>query len=72
MDGVGCVFAEKYTPQRSGLRERRRPESPKIKEPSVNEVWTPEEQLELWEIKQYGERQVTTVVIHLIYVQIGE
>ena len=49
-------FVEKYTPQRSGLRERKRAESPKQTEPSVTETWTPEEQLELWEIKQFGEK----------------
>jgi nucleosome-remodeling factor subunit BPTF len=47
---------EKYTPQRSGLRERRRPESPKQKEPTVSEVWLAEEQLELWQIKQFCEK----------------
>ena len=56
-----CIYAafgatEKYTPQRSGLRERKRPESPKIKEPSVTEAWVPEEELELWEIKLFGEK----------------
>lgn len=49
-------FTEKYTPQRSGLRERKRAESPKQTEPSVTEEWTPEEELELWEIKQFGEK----------------
>lgn len=49
-------LTEKYTPQRSGLRERKRAESPKQTEPSVTEEWTPEEELELWEIKQFGEK----------------
>lgn len=50
------LSTEKYTPQRSGLRERKRPESPKNTEPSVTETWRPEEELELWEIKQFGEK----------------
>ncbi|XP_013407675.1 nucleosome-remodeling factor subunit BPTF [Lingula anatina] len=54
--GLPSQPKEKYTPQRKGLRERRRAESPKITEPCVNETWTPEEQLELWEIKQFGEK----------------
>ncbi|UYV79250.1 BPTF [Cordylochernes scorpioides] len=47
---------EKITPQRSGLRERRRPESPLNKGPTVTEAWVPEEDLEIWEIKQFGEK----------------
>ncbi|XP_069124363.1 nucleosome-remodeling factor subunit BPTF-like isoform X2 [Argopecten irradians] len=54
--GLPSQPKEKYTPQRSGLRERRRAESPKQTEPSVTETWTPEEELELWEIKQFGEK----------------
>lgn len=50
------LFLEKYTPQRLGLRERKRADSPKQTEPSVTEEWTPEEELELWEIKQFGEK----------------
>ena len=49
---------EKYTPQRSGLRERRRAESPTQREPSIVEKWTPEEELELWEIKLFAEKSV--------------
>ena len=47
---------EKLTPIRSGLRERRRPESPQLRGPSVTECWVPEEELELWEIRQFGEK----------------
>ncbi|XP_071108199.1 nucleosome-remodeling factor subunit BPTF-like [Haliotis cracherodii] len=54
--GVPTQPKEKYTPQRSGLRERKRPESPKQTEPSVTETWVPEEDLDLWEIKQFGEK----------------
>ncbi|KAK3598854.1 hypothetical protein CHS0354_008596 [Potamilus streckersoni] len=54
--GVPAQPKEKYTPQRSGLRERKKAESPKLTEPSVTERWTPEEELELWEIKQFGEK----------------
>lgn len=53
---VLLMYVEKYTPQRSGLRERKRADSPKQTEPSVTEQWTPEEELELWEIKQFGEK----------------
>lgn len=49
-------ITEKYTPQRSGLRERKRVESPRQTEPSVTETWVPEEELELWEIRQFGEK----------------
>ncbi|XP_042904894.1 nucleosome-remodeling factor subunit BPTF [Parasteatoda tepidariorum] len=45
----------KSTPQRSGLRERRRPESPENRLPTVSESWVPEEDLELWEIREFGE-----------------
>lgn len=54
--GVPSQPKEKYTPQRLGLRERKRADSPKQTEPSVTEEWTPEEELELWEIKQFGEK----------------
>ncbi|KFB42218.1 AGAP006133-PA-like protein [Anopheles sinensis] len=42
---------------RSGLRKRKRAESPQHTEPQVTEEWIEEDQLELWEIKLYGERQ---------------
>ncbi|XP_054724441.1 nucleosome-remodeling factor subunit BPTF-like [Uloborus diversus] len=45
----------KSTPQRSGLRERRRPESPENRLPTVSESWVPEEDLDLWEIREFGE-----------------
>ncbi|GFT51046.1 nucleosome-remodeling factor subunit BPTF [Trichonephila clavipes] len=45
----------KSTPQRSGLRERRRPESPENRLPTVAESWVPEEDLDLWEIREFGE-----------------
>ncbi|CAG5131375.1 unnamed protein product, partial [Candidula unifasciata] len=54
--GVPDKPKEKYTPQRSGLRERKKIESVRQTEPSVTEVWVPEEVLELWEIKQFGEK----------------
>ncbi|CAL1541774.1 unnamed protein product, partial [Lymnaea stagnalis] len=54
--GVPDKPKEKYTPQRSGLRERKRIEAVRQTEPSVSEVWVPEEVLELWEIKQFGEK----------------
>ncbi|XP_058463796.1 nucleosome-remodeling factor subunit NURF301 [Malaya genurostris] len=42
---------------RSGLRKRKRAESPQQTEPQVSEEWIDEDKLELWEIKLYGERQ---------------
>lgn len=41
---------------RSGLRKRKRAESPQSTEPQVTEEWVEEDRLELWEIKQYGDR----------------
>ncbi|XP_063972664.1 nucleosome-remodeling factor subunit NURF301 isoform X2 [Diachasmimorpha longicaudata] len=41
---------------RSGLRKRKRPESPQSTEPQVSEEWVDEDKIELWEIKQYGDR----------------
>lgn len=41
---------------RSGLRKRKRAESPQQTEPQVNEEWIDEDKLELWEIKQYFEK----------------
>lgn len=47
---------EVSTPNRSGLRERRRPESPQVKGPRMEEIWINEEEIELWEIRQFGEK----------------
>lgn len=41
---------------RLGLRKRKRADSPQHTEPQVTEEWIDEEKLELWEIRQYGER----------------
>ncbi|XP_053954762.1 nucleosome-remodeling factor subunit NURF301 isoform X1 [Anastrepha ludens] len=41
---------------RSGLRKRKRAESPQPTEPQISEEWVEEEKLELWEIKLMGER----------------
>lgn len=49
------VFVE-VTSIRSGLRKRKRPESPQSTDPQVTEEWVDEDKLELWEIKQYGEK----------------
>lgn len=51
---------------RSGLRKRKRAESPQSTEPQVTEEWVEEEKLELWEIKQYGDRYVTSSVLLLV------
>ena len=47
---------EKATPIRSGLRERKRAESPQQRAPSMTESWHHEEELEIWELRQFGER----------------
>lgn len=44
------------TSTRLGLRKRKKAESPQDTEPQVTEEWIDEEKLELWEVKQYGER----------------
>ncbi|KAI8124900.1 Nucleosome-remodeling factor subunit NURF301 [Lucilia cuprina] len=41
---------------RSGLRKRKRAESPQPTEPQVSEEWVEEDKLELWEIKLIGEK----------------
>ena len=45
-----------YSPIRSGLRKRKRAESPVSADPRVEEVWVEEMSLELWEIKAYRDR----------------
>ncbi|XP_050535545.1 nucleosome-remodeling factor subunit NURF301 isoform X2 [Daktulosphaira vitifoliae] len=44
------------TPIRSGLRKRKREETPRNTAPQVSEVWVDESKLELVEIKQFHER----------------
>ncbi|XP_065360570.1 nucleosome-remodeling factor subunit NURF301 isoform X2 [Calliphora vicina] len=41
---------------RSGLRKRKRAESPQPTEPQIFEEWVEEDKLELWEIKLIGEK----------------
>ncbi|KAM7358275.1 nucleosome-remodeling factor subunit NURF301 E(bx) isoform 2-T3 [Cochliomyia hominivorax] len=41
---------------RSGLRKRKRAESPQPTEPKISEEWVEEDKLELWEIKLIGEK----------------
>lgn len=50
------VDTSENTPSRSGLRKRKRPETPQKTEKQVNEEWVEEDQLQLWEIKLFGER----------------
>jgi len=50
------LFSE-VTPSRSGLRKRKRAESPDRSDPIVTEEWVDEDKVELWEIKFFGERQ---------------
>ncbi|XP_069982461.1 nucleosome-remodeling factor subunit NURF301 isoform X1 [Penaeus vannamei] len=46
-----------FTPsQRSGLRKRRRAQSPVNKQPESVEEWVEEDKLDLWEIRFFGER----------------
>lgn len=44
------------TPSRSGLRKRKRPETPQKTEKQVTEEWIEEDKLQLWEIKLFGEK----------------
>jgi hypothetical protein len=50
---------------RSGLRKRKRAESPQSTEPQVTEDWVDEDKLELWEIKQYGDRYVCSLAVRV-------
>lgn len=51
------VGIKKSTPSaRSGLRARRQTEDEEEKGPTSEEVWVPEEQLELWELRQFDEK----------------
>ena len=45
-----------YNPIRSGLRKRKRAESPVSADPRVEEVWVDELSLEPWEIRAYRDR----------------
>lgn len=45
-----------FTSIRSGLRKRKRAESPQKTDPQVSEEWVDEDKLELWEIKQFGDK----------------
>lgn len=47
---------------RSGLRKRKRPESPQSTEPQVTIEWVDEDKLDLWEIKQYGDRYTSSEI----------
>jgi hypothetical protein len=60
---VVFFLAVEVTSIRSGLRKRKRAESPQSTEPQVTEEWVDEDKLELWEIKQYGDRYVVTIYI---------
>lgn len=51
-------YFTEVTSIRSGLRKRKRPESPQSTEPQVTVEWVDEDKLELWEIKQYGDRYI--------------
>lgn len=50
------IETSENTPSRSGLRKRKRPETPQKTEKQVSEEWVDEDQLQLWEIKLFGER----------------
>ncbi|CAG7825806.1 unnamed protein product [Allacma fusca] len=45
------------TPSRSGLRKRKRAESPDKTDPLIVEEWVDEDKVELWEIRLYGDKQ---------------
>lgn len=63
---IFILFTE-VTSIRSGLRKRKRPESPQSTEPQVTEEWVDEDKLELWEIKQYGDRYCIAINICCAY-----
>lgn len=65
------LFVE-VTSIRSGLRKRKRPESPQSTDPQVTEEWVDEDKLELWEIKQYGERWVVLARVSSISICLHE
>ena len=50
-----CI--SEVTPSRSGLRKRKRAESPDKTDPLVVEEWVDEDKVELWEIRLYGDKQ---------------
>jgi len=51
------IGTKKSTPSaRSGLRVRRQTEEEEEKRPTTEELWVPEDQLELWELRQFDER----------------
>lgn len=54
-----------HKPQRQGLRSSSAPIKPpepvKPKGPQVIETWVKEEEMELWEIIQFGERFVVSL-----------
>lgn len=50
------IFNTEVTSIRSGLRKRKRAESPQPTEPQIFEEWVEEDKLELWEIKLIGEK----------------
>ncbi|KAK4328159.1 hypothetical protein Pmani_001432 [Petrolisthes manimaculis] len=53
-----------FTPsQRSGLRKRRRAQSPVNTQPQSVEEWVEEEKLDLWEIRFFGERLERATVV---------
>ncbi|KAK8737064.1 hypothetical protein OTU49_004783, partial [Cherax quadricarinatus] len=53
-----------FTPsQRSGLRKRRRAQSPVNTQPQSIEEWVDEDKLDLWEIRFFGERLERAAVV---------
>ncbi|XP_071513894.1 nucleosome-remodeling factor subunit NURF301 [Panulirus ornatus] len=53
-----------FTPsQRSGLRKRRRAQSPVNTQPQSVEEWVDEDKLDLWEIRFFGERLERAAVV---------
>lgn len=50
------LIIPEFTSIRSGLRKRKRAESPQKTETQVSEEWVDEDKLKLWEIRHFGER----------------
>lgn len=61
------VVERSLPPQRSGLRERRQPDASILKRPVTSELWVPEEQLELWEVRLFADRYRghRCIILHL-------
>ena len=65
------TFLESYSGFRTGLRKRKRDESPVKSEPTIREEWSNEEELALWQIRQYWERYVHVIKLRQQWIMKG-